>query len=157
MHRFVAAPALFLALAGCAGHAPAPALSDTSTARLQSTYSCVVNAFISAGYPMRARGFPQPTSVALKVTASITEPGISDTDPRLAGTDVSRSGRAGSGTAYAIDIVDASITVDSTGATHVDAVARTGVGLSADSGYLQRPSSARGDAAVATARACEEH
>lgn len=171
MIRQIAAASLFAITAACAtqtsGTAGAPPGTGTgaasaisthaaapSASRLDAAYDCVVEAIADAGYPVRR-------SDKNHVVSGWIRENVGAEDSRVQGDRVGGIGgkrEAGEeGTPYIIDAVVAGVSVNKqTGRLQVTTEAYTGSALTARSGYVKRPASARGVSAANQARACAD-
>jgi len=157
MFRTIGTATFLFSAVACAGHRTSPlTTSSPSTEELNAAYSCVVEAVANEGYPVTTN------EAKLTVSSQIRE-NVGPQDRRLHGVNVdtmSSSSRRGTGedlAPYSVDGVSARVVVDDrTGRLRVDAEAYTGSAVSARLGYVKRPASARGLAAVTHARTCVE-
>jgi hypothetical protein len=171
MIRQITAAALLVITAACArktgvtGGEPAPtgtgaasAISANAavpgTSRLDAAYDCVVEAITDAGYPVRQ-------SEQRRIVFGWVRENVGAEDSRVQGDRVGGLGskrEAGEeGTPYVIDAVVAGVSVNKqTGRLQVTTEAYTGAALTARSGYVKRPASARGVSAANQARACAD-
>ena len=172
MIRQITAASLFAIIAACvpqtsgtvgepAGTATGagPAISGNAAAtpaarQLDAAYDCVVEAITDAGYPVRRND-------QRRVVFGWIRENVGAEDSRVQGDRVGGIGskrEAGeAGTPYVIDAVVAGVSVNKqTGRLEVTTEAYTGAALTARSGYVKRPASARGVSAANHARACAQ-
>ena len=149
---------------GTAGEPPGTAIGAASAisanaaapgaSRLDAAFDCVVLAIADAGYPVRRNDKNHVVSGWIREN-------VGAEDSRVQGDRVGGSGsrrRVGDeGTPYVIDAVVAGVGVNpQTGRLQVTTEAYTGAALTARSGYVKRPASARGVSAANHARACAD-
>jgi len=159
MRRALVISAICLGSGGCAAHTPAPLVTPDSSARLEVSYECVVAAVQNGGYQVKPEWLQPPHDGKAAVSSRIVDQGLVTTDARLSGTDIdgaAKPPRQLEGTAYAIDLVDARLTLDTAGVVRIEATANSGVGRSANSGYVKRPPTTRGESTVVAMRSCAD-
>lgn len=163
------APLLMLVAAtisGCAAQRTQPKNASTVTdEQLRASYSCVVEALASAGYPVRESANLAGKSgklllSKLQVWGQLRE-WVSTQDPAVQGENVGGAGSKRSageaGTPYTVDGVYARVRLGNrSDQPAIEVSAYTGAGLTARSGYVQRPASSRGLSAITHARACAQ-
>lgn len=147
---------LAVTLVACATHRPSTTVSPAIASQMRTTYACVVDAFETAGYPVVRN------DEKLNVHGQIRNE-VSTADPAVQGSNVAGAGfgqgrrPADEGTPFTVDGVSGGVKIDeASGRIVVVAGGYTGAGLTRKSGYLSRPASARGNTAIAHAKACAE-